>query len=123
MTNKILDCINHTYLHGQDRAKIGTVNFSYSCEPNHSLDRGRQYLYRAKVEVVFDQYVDHEVGYSDHNFSRARSAIARYIYEDVLDGLYQLRNDLWSEGVEGKPTLAKVNQMIKKLSGEVTYDG
>lgn len=123
MTNKILDHIEAMILEGQDRCKPEGISFERAYHRDDALHfADRQTRVRFKLEVFFEQYVD-VTTMPEHRAlvnERAKVAIARHLYDDVVRDLCRVQDAMWQNGDQKTPAMDKLNAMIRELSGEMT---
>jgi hypothetical protein len=125
MTNKILDHIETVILTGQDRVSPHGLDFCLKYDVTDPKDDrltiSRHHRVRASLTVYFEQYIDATALPEVRRVARerAKSAIARHIYGDVLENLLTLREMLWEDGVRDGEHTKKLNTMISDLSGEM----
>ena len=125
MTNKILDHVENVILEGQRRHVPAPVGVSFAIDmtadmaPNFS---GVQMQMEGRLTGKCKEYVD-ENAPPEHRQrvkERAKAAIARHLYDDVVRGLRDVREAFWSEGVTRGPHLDKLDAMIREYSGEMS---
>lgn len=124
MTNKMLDHIEAVILQGQDRQKPVGVLFAqtYHRDDDLRLSADHQTRIRFKLELYFEQYVDFSAPPDYHVMvkERAKAAIARHLYDDVVRDLHRVQEAMWENGDRKTPALDKIDAMIQDLTGQMT---
>lgn len=120
MTNKILDHIEYIVLEGKRRPAPRGIDFNINMlAPIGDFKSDIQTKVRGELRVYYEQYVDESAPPEVRQLvkERAKAAIARHLYEDVLHGLLDIREEVWAEGIREGALLEKLNELIDTYSG------
>ncbi len=124
MSNKILDHIEHVILEGSRRAEPNGIKFDLRMQAAEvpSLNMNVQYKVRGELKVFFEQHISETASSEERLLARERAkvAIARHLYRDVLADLHQVQEFLWGEGISEGRVAKKIDDMILELSGQMT---
>lgn len=117
MTNKILDHIEQVILERRRSTPTDRMSFTRAAVvdvPKPWEPVKTQIRVRSELRVFFEEWVSEGEGHAQRG-ERAKMAIARHLYADVMEALLDAREELWEDGRDPPKAMTK---LMTELSGQ-----
>lgn len=121
MAHKILDHIEHVVLGSTRHVAPHGVDFllKHAVDDEVMTRSDINVKIRGELRVFFEQSISEGASPDERRRARelAKLYIARHLYGDVVDALYETREMLWQEGIRSGDAHDRISSLIDELRG------